>query len=98
MACDAPNFCCESGVQGDQECKGKCIKKSLINDGFVHCDNASDEGGSVVCEAPRFCCESGVQGDQECKGKCIDERRINDGEKDCSNGSDEGISGILNRI
>ena len=46
VACDAPNFCCESGVQGDQECRGKCIREIYINDGEANCDNASDEGGS----------------------------------------------------
>ena len=46
MACDAPNFCCESGVQGNQKCKGQCIKERYINDGEANCDNASDEGGS----------------------------------------------------
>ena len=46
VVCDAPYFCCESGVQGDQECQGQCIEESLINDGEANCDNASDEGGS----------------------------------------------------
>ena len=46
VACDAPNFCCESGVQGDQECKGNCIYESWINDGVEHCTNGSDEKGN----------------------------------------------------
>ena len=41
--CKAPNFCCESGIQGDQECLGKCIKESRINNGKKDCDNGSDE-------------------------------------------------------
>ena len=48
VACDAPNFCCESGVQGDQECKGKCIHESLINNGNEDCSNGSDEGTSGI--------------------------------------------------
>ena len=46
--CDAPNFCCESGVQGDQECKGRCIDEWQINDGYEQCSNGSDEGVSGI--------------------------------------------------
>jgi len=90
VACNVPyRFCCESGVLGDQECKGVCIKEIKINDGNKDCDNGSDEEVIAACDAPRFCCNSGVQGDQECKGRCIKERQINDGNEDCSNRSDE---------
>ena len=46
MVCDAPYFCCESGVQGDQECQGKCIGESLINNGRDDCSNGLDEKGN----------------------------------------------------
>ena len=44
MVCEAPKFCCESGVQGDQECKGRCIEEIWINDGSDECSNGADEG------------------------------------------------------
>ena len=36
VSCDA-RFCCESGIQGDQKCKGKCIQEIQINDGIEDC-------------------------------------------------------------
>ena len=45
VACDAPKFCCGSGVQEHQECKGKCIEGRYVLDGKVDCNDASDEGG-----------------------------------------------------
>ena len=42
-ACDAPKFCCGSGVQGDQKCQGLCIMEHLLHDGYEHCDNGLDE-------------------------------------------------------
>ena len=44
MACDALEFCCESGVQGDQKCKGRCISADYLNDNQIDCDNGVDEG------------------------------------------------------
>ena len=44
MACFKTSVCCESGVQGDQECQSQCIRKWLINDGYKDCPNGSDEG------------------------------------------------------
>ena len=44
MACNAPKFCCNSGVQGDQKCLGKCIDVYDLNDRRKDCDNGSDEG------------------------------------------------------
>ena len=44
VACDAPYFCCESGVQGDQKCLGKCIDVYDLNNRQKDCDNGSDEG------------------------------------------------------
>ena len=43
VLCNAPRFCCESGIQGDQECNGLCITETKINDGKKDCDNGSDE-------------------------------------------------------
>ena len=52
--CNAPSFCCESGIQGDQECNGQCIKERQINDGKTDCDNGSDE--QVIGNFLRFLC------------------------------------------
>ena len=41
--CEATQFCCSSGIQGDQECQGRCIEESWINDGEKDCNNGSDE-------------------------------------------------------
>ena len=51
MVCEAPKFCCESGVQGDQECQGRCIPQFWINDGKKNCDNGLDEEviGNFYC-------------------------------------------------
>ena len=54
VVCDAPDFCCESGVQGDQECQGHCIEEKWINDGEANCDNGSDE--EVIGNICRFLC------------------------------------------
>ena len=54
MACDAPRFCCESGVQGDQECQGRCIAEIYINDGNKDCDNGADEGVTGIFTKPCF--------------------------------------------
>ena len=48
MVCEASKFCCESGIYGDQECKGKCLYISAINDGNADCSNGSDEGISGI--------------------------------------------------
>ena len=42
-ACDAPNFCCWSGVQGDQKCIGQCVSAHYLNDGENDCLNGADE-------------------------------------------------------
>ena len=46
VQCNEANFCCDSGIQGDKECHGRCIPEDWINDGVADCDNALDEGGS----------------------------------------------------
>ena len=46
VACDAPRFCCSSGLQGDQECLGQCIFLRKINNGDNDCSNGSDEKGN----------------------------------------------------
>ena len=43
VVCEAPKFCCESGIQGDQECQGCCIPDDWINNGEKDCDNGLDE-------------------------------------------------------
>ena len=54
VVCEAPKFCCESGIQGDQECKGMCIEESWINDGNADCSNGSDEGISGILNRIRM--------------------------------------------
>ena len=46
VPCNEANFCCDSEIQGDKECHGRCIPEDWINDGVADCDNALDEGGS----------------------------------------------------
>ena len=42
--CNDREFCCSSGVLGDQECQGRCISLYWVNDGRDNCDNGADEG------------------------------------------------------
>ena len=70
-------------------CQGLCLPETLINDGYKHCDNGSDEGITMACTAPNFCCENGIHGDLQCQGRCISYQFINNGVTNCDNGSDE---------
>ena len=44
MTCKEPRFCCNGNGNGnEQECTGRCIPQSWVNDGWPHCANGEDE-------------------------------------------------------
>ncbi|MGH0122305.1 UNVERIFIED_CONTAM: hypothetical protein FKN15_033322, partial [Acipenser sinensis] len=71
--CSPDQFACSTG-------EIDCIPMAWRCDGFLECDDHSDEENCPVCSANQFQCE---------KGQCIESRLRCNGEIDCQDKSDE---------